>query len=95
MKKLFLLSYLFISFILIDYDLFSQGCAMCKGIVKSELNSGESGISSTINSGIIYLFSSTYFLIIVGAIFWYLRSKKNMMDEYKKKKIIKRISSLS
>tara|TARA_B110000014_G_scaffold56700_1_gene38285 strand:- start:3577 stop:3864 length:288 start_codon:yes stop_codon:yes gene_type:complete len=95
MKKLILFSLLFISFIIYDFDLFAQGCAMCKGIVKSELNSGESGISSTINSGIIYLFSSTYFLIITAGIFWYIRSKKNMEEEYKKKKIIKRISSLS
>ena len=94
MKKLILISFLFISFILFDFDLFSQGCAMCKGIAKSELNSGDSGISSTINSGIIYLFSSTYFLIIIAGVFWYIRSKKTMLDEYKKKKIIKRISSL-
>tara|TARA_B110000495_G_C22708837_1_gene416979 strand:+ start:93 stop:380 length:288 start_codon:yes stop_codon:yes gene_type:complete len=95
MKNLILISFLFISFILLDFDLFSQGCAMCKGIVQSELNSGESGISSTINLGIIYLFSSTYFLIIVAGVFWYIRSKKTMLVDYKKNKIIKRISSLS
>ena len=95
MKNLILISFLFISFLLLDFDLFSQGCAMCKGIVQSELNSGESGISSTINLGIIYLFSSTYFLIIVAGVFWYIRSKKTMLVDYKKNKIIKRISSLS
>ena len=49
---------------------------MCRGIVESDANSGGTGISSSINSGIIYLFTSTYVLILIGAGFWYHRSKK-------------------
>ena len=57
-------------------ELYSQGCSMCRGIVESDANSGGTGISSSINSGIIYLFTSTYVLILIGAGFWYHRSKK-------------------
>ena len=53
---------------------------MCRGIVESDANSGGTGISSSINSGIIYLFTSTYILILIGASFWYYRSKKNISE---------------
>ena len=54
-------------FILISAtELYSQGCSMCRGIVESDANSGGTGISSSINSGIIYLFTSTYVLIIMS-----------------------------
>ena len=63
---------------LLDYDSFAQGCSVCKGIVKSELTADGTGISSTINSGILFLFSSTYILIFIIGIFWYIRSKKTI-----------------
>ena len=66
MKKYY--SFLLI-FILVSYDVLSQGCSMCRGIVESDANSGGTGISSSINSGIIYLFTSTYILIIIGGVF--------------------------
>ncbi len=68
---------------------------MCRGIVESDANSGGTGISSSINSGIIYLFTSTYVLIIIGGLFWYFRSKRYMKDEEKKSNIKKRIRSLA
>ena len=77
------------------YEIFSQGCAMCRGIVESDANSGGTGISSSINSGIIYLFTSTYVLIIIGGLFWYFRSKKYMIEEENKSNIKKRIRSLA
>tara|TARA_B100000287_G_scaffold34367_1_gene31756 strand:- start:273 stop:482 length:210 start_codon:yes stop_codon:yes gene_type:complete len=67
---------------------------MCRGIVESDANSDGSGISSSINSGIIYLFTSTYVLILIGAGFWYYRSKKNIIEIEKKKKIKERVASL-
>ena len=75
-------------------ELYSQGCSMCRGIVESDANSGGTGISSSINSGIIYLFTSTYVLILIGAGFWYHRSKKNIKEIEKKDKIKKRVASL-
>ena len=66
MKKIFSLIILFIFF---THETISQGCSMCRGIVESDANSGGTGISSSINSGIVYLFTSTYVLIIIGAVF--------------------------
>ncbi len=67
---------------------------MCRGIVESDANSGGTGISSSINSGIVYLFTSTYILILVGASFWYYRSKKYIKEIQNKNKIKKRVASL-
>ena len=82
-KKILLVLILF----LFSIETYSQGCSMCRGIVESDANSGGTGISSSINSGIIYLFTSTYVLILIGAGFWYYRSKKNMKEIEKKNKI--------
>ena len=63
-------------------EILSQGCSMCRGIVESDANSGGMGISSSINSGIVYLFTSTYILILIVGFFGIigvkaiLRSKK-------------------
>ncbi len=85
---------LFLVFILTTYDILAQGCSMCRGIVESDANSGGTGISSSINSGIIYLFTSTYVLIIIGAVLWYFRSRKYVKDQESKRKIKKRVASL-
>jgi len=60
------LKFLFISVLILtlNFELNSQGCSMCKSIVQSEISAGNEGISSGINFGIIYLFTSTYFLLI-------------------------------
>ena len=86
--------YLLIFFITTSLELYSQGCSMCRGIVESDANSGGTGISSSINSGIVYLFTSTYILIIVGGVFWYYRSKKHVKEAENKYKIKKREASL-
>tara|TARA_B100001057_G_scaffold81871_1_gene77367 strand:- start:26715 stop:26996 length:282 start_codon:yes stop_codon:yes gene_type:complete len=86
--------YLSLFFLFVYFDSISQGCSMCRGIVESDANSGGTGISSSINSGIIYLFTSTYILILIGATFWYYRSKKNISEIEKKNKIKKRVASL-
>ena len=86
--------YLSLIFLFVCFDSVSQGCSMCRGIVESDANSGGTGISSSINSGIIYLFTSTYILILIGATFWYYRSKKNISEIEKKNKIKKRVASL-
>ncbi len=80
--------------IILSVELYSQGCSMCRGIVESDANSGGTGISSSINSGIVYLFTSTYILIIVGGVFWYYRSKKHVEEAENKNKIKRRVASL-
>ena len=79
---------------LFSVELYSQGCSMCRGIVESDANSGGTGISSSINSGIVYLFTSTYILILIGASFWYYRSKKHIIEIEDKNRIKRRVASL-
>ncbi len=88
------LIYIFIVILISSYDTYAQGCSMCRGIVESDANSGGNGISSSINSGIIYLFTSTYILIIIGAVFWYYRSKKNIKEIEAMNKIKERVASI-
>jgi len=75
-------------------EILSQGCSMCRGIVESDANSGGMGISSSINSGIVYLFTSTYILILIVGFFWYYRSKSYLKEQENKTKIKKRVASL-
>ena len=86
--------YLLVFLINTSLELYSQGCSMCRGIVESDANSGGTGISSSINSGIVYLFTSTYILIIVGGVFWYYRSRKHVKEAENKNKIKNRVASL-
>ena len=80
-------------FLLFDFVLNAQ-CSMCKSIVQSEISAGNEGISSGINFGIIYLFSSTYLLLIAGSILWYYRSKKDQKNIEIKNKISQRVESM-
>ena len=77
-----------------NIKILSQGCSMCRGIVESDANSGGTGISSSINSGIVYLFTSTYILILIVGFFWYYRSKRYLKEQQNKTKIKKRVASL-
>tara|TARA_B100000929_G_scaffold257672_1_gene220509 strand:+ start:225 stop:503 length:279 start_codon:yes stop_codon:yes gene_type:complete len=90
MLKIFLIILLFF---LIEVVSNAQ-CSMCKSIVQSEISSGNQGISSGINFGIIYLFSSTYLLLIIGSILWYFRSKKEQKKVEIKNNISERIASI-
>tara|TARA_B100001778_G_scaffold37729_1_gene27366 strand:+ start:11086 stop:11385 length:300 start_codon:yes stop_codon:yes gene_type:complete len=97
MKKVIMhLKFLFISVLILtlNFELNSQGCSMCKSIVQSEISAGNEGISSGINFGIIYLFTSTYFLLIAGGLLWYFRSKKDQKNLEIRNKISERVASI-
>ena len=97
MKKVIMhLKFLFISILILtlNFELNSQGCSMCKSIVQSEISAGNEGISSGINFGIIYLFTSTYFLLIAGGLLWYFRSKKDQKNLEIRNKISERVASI-
>tara|TARA_Y100000590_G_scaffold451815_1_gene593876 strand:- start:1045 stop:1329 length:285 start_codon:yes stop_codon:yes gene_type:complete len=89
--KLLLISIIIFS---LNFELSSQGCSMCKSIVQSEISAGNEGISSGINFGIIYLFTSTYLLLTAGGLLWYFRSKKDQKNLEIRNKISKRIASI-
>ena len=90
------LKFLFISVLILtlNFELNSQGCSMCKSIVQSEISAGNEGISSGINFGIIYLFTSTYLLLIAGGLLWYFRSKKDQKNLEIMNKISERVASI-
>ena len=89
--KLLLISVIILS---LNFELNSQGCSMCKSIVQSEISAGNEGISSGINFGIIYLFTSTYLLLIAGGLLWYFRSKKDQKNLEIMNKITERVASI-
>jgi len=89
--KLLLISVIILS---LNFELNSQGCSMCKSIVQSEISAGNEGISSGINFGIIYLFTSTYLLLIAGGLLWYFRSKKDQKNLEIMNKISERVASI-
>tara|TARA_X000001036_G_scaffold144528_1_gene137381 strand:- start:274 stop:558 length:285 start_codon:yes stop_codon:yes gene_type:complete len=89
--KLLIISVIILS---LNFELNSQGCSMCKSIVQSEISAGNEGISSGINFGIIYLFTSTYLLLIAGGLLWYFRSKKDQKNLEIMNKISERVASI-
>jgi hypothetical protein len=70
--------FLIVSFILLvsGADLFAQ-CAMCRTQLENNVSNGSPGIAAGINTGILYLLSMPYLIIIVLGYFWYKSSKKN------------------
>ena len=85
--------FIFIPILILSFDINSQ-CSMCRSIVQSEINAGNEGISSGINFGIIYLFTSTYLLLIIGGLLWYFRSKKDQKNLEIRNKISERVASI-
>lgn len=53
-------------------------CAMCRATLESNVSDGTFLITSdNLNTGIIYLFTSPYMLIIAVALIWYYNARKN------------------
>ena len=86
MKKLFLFLFFFI-FLNIG-DSVAQ-CAKCRATVENNVNNGEIGIASTLNFGIIYLFSAPYLLALVIGLLWY-RNSKNRKKKVNIKELLSR-----
>jgi hypothetical protein len=55
---------LFISFILLTTDSFSQGCSQCKMLAEQGAEVDEGSFGSTINSGILYLMTIPYLILM-------------------------------
>ncbi len=65
-----------VAFILIADASFAQ-CSMCKAVLESNLESGESSLGKGINDGIAYLIVFPYLLIGTIGYFMYRHYKKN------------------
>lgn len=52
-------------------------CAMCRTQLENNVSNGDPGIAAGINTGILYLLSMPYLIIVAIGYFWYKSSKKN------------------
>ena len=64
--------------LLLGSPLISLGqCAMCRTQLENNVSNGDVGIAAGINTGILYLLSMPYLIVIVLGYFWYKTSRKN------------------
>jgi hypothetical protein len=56
-------------------DILAQ-CAMCRSTLENGFSSGKPGIAAGINTGILYLLSMPY-LLIIGLGYWWYKSSRN------------------
>lgn len=66
--------FLILLFLLVVIDTQAQ-CAMCKSVVESNLESGDT-IGSGLNDGILYLMAMPYISLGLIAFFWARHNKK-------------------
>ena len=72
-NKIILLSAIAVLFLTIDVN---AQCAMCKAVVETNLESGDTkGVG--LNNGILYLMAIPYIAALVFAIFYYIQNKKS------------------
>jgi hypothetical protein len=69
-----------IFFVIAQATTFGQ-CAMCRMTVESTVSDGRSQIASNLNTGILYLLSAPYLLVLVVGYLWWRSSKKNMSPQ--------------
>jgi hypothetical protein len=78
MKRLVLISFTILAFLILALQNAVAQCAMCKATVETNLNSGDVGSATEkLNAGILYLFAAPYLAIAVVGYLWYKNSKKN------------------
>lgn len=56
-------------------DVLAQ-CAMCRSTLENGFSSGKPGLAAGINTGILYLLSMPY-LLIIGLGYWWYKSSRN------------------
>ena len=69
-----------IVFVIAQANTFAQ-CAMCRMTVESTVSDGRSQIASNLNTGILYLLTAPYLLVVVVGYLWWRSSKKNMSPQ--------------
>ena len=55
----------------------SAQCAMCRTQLENNVSNGDAGIAAGINTGILYLLSMPYLIVLVLGYFWYKTSRRN------------------
>ena len=52
-------------------------CAMCRTQLENNVSNGNAGIAAGINTGILYLLSMPYLIVLVLGYFWLKTSRRN------------------
>lgn len=68
-------------FLMTSVASYSQ-CAMCRAQLENNVSNGDVGIAAGINTGILYLLSMPYLIILVLGFFWYKSSRKNASNQF-------------
>ena len=55
----------------------SAQCSMCRTQLENNVSNGDAGIAAGINTGILYLLSMPYLIVLVLGYFWYKTSRRN------------------
>lgn len=76
MKKI-LISALLLFIFFLNGTILEAQCAMCRSTLESNVSVGETGVSTYLNFGILYLLAAPYVLFSVIAFFWYRSSKQS------------------
>lgn len=56
-------------------------CAMCRTQLENNVSNGDAGIAAGINTGILYLLSMPYLIVLVIGYFWLKTSRKNASSQ--------------
>lgn len=84
MKNKKIISFLILVMLLINNVAVFAQCAMCKTTASSDLESGGS-IGTGLNSGIFYLMSIPYLILMVGGYFFFRKSIDAKVKAWKDK----------
>jgi hypothetical protein len=76
MSRSFIISLSAVLIVLTSIEAVAQ-CAMCRTQLENNVSAGNPGIAAGINTGILYLLSMPYLIIIALGFFWYKNSRKN------------------
>ena len=73
--------FVFLAMGLLSTQIINAQCVMCRTQVVNNVSHGDVDLAGGLNSGIIYLFSAPYLLILLVFVLWYkffyLHGKKN------------------
>lgn len=67
--------------ILFTTSMVQAQCAMCRTQLENNISNGNPGIAAGINTGILYLLSMPYLIVITLGYFWYKSSRKNVSTQ--------------
>lgn len=76
-NKTFKIANVLVFLILFVTPMAQAQCAMCRTQLENNISNGNPGIAAGINTGILYLLSMPYLIVLILGFFWYKSSRKN------------------